>query len=150
VQQDVIVALRKRLYDAMARSPWELLAATRASTFTHALTDEVDRAGHAAYYGLDLAAGVAISLAYLAIAVRISPGMGGVVLACGAVLVLASRGSMRSGRHAGEAFSAATSRVFNLVGEHLGGMKAARAFGSEHRHRDAFLGAADDVDRIGR
>lgn len=150
LQQDVIFTLRDRLYRAMARSRWELLVRSRAASFSHVLTDEVDRVGHAAYYLLDLIATLAVALVYLGLAVRISPAMTAVVMACGAVLAGTALGSIAAAHRAGDEYSAAMARVFSVIGEHLGGMKAAKAFGAETRHAAVFNAAARDVDAVGR
>lgn len=150
VRQDVVAAVRTRTYRAIAGAEWAFFVRNRASLFTHVLTDEVDRVGDAAYYLLDLLATLAVAVAYMGLALRVSPGMTTIVLLSGAGLVWATRGATRTANQSGEEFSNATARLYTAISEHLGSMKTTKSFGSEARHAALFADASRDVDVVGR
>ena len=56
VEQRFVLALRQRLYQAIANADWLFLCRSRSTDFTQALTEEADRVGEATYVVLMLAA----------------------------------------------------------------------------------------------
>lgn len=148
LQRDVTAALRARVYRAVASAKWEYLARTRATDFTHVLTGEVDRAGQVAYYATDLAATATVSLAYVALALRVSPAMTMLALFAGAILAVGVRGRMESARQTGEQVSSAWRRLHAAIGEHLASMKMAKGYGVEPHHAQIFERRGTDLDDV--
>ena len=68
VSQGVALALRRRLYDAIANAGWLFVARSRASDFTHALTAELDRVSVATWRVMSLASDAVLVLVYLVVA----------------------------------------------------------------------------------
>ena len=146
VVQDYALKLRTRLYSAIARADWLVLSRIRSSDFTFALTSAVDRVDSGAYNLLTLASTTAISLVYVAMAVRISPAMSGVVLLVGCVLLLAERAAMLRGRGRGEEITTSTGELYATASEQLGGLKTAKSYGREERHLGLFLNISQSVN----
>jgi len=91
IQHEFVSTLRTRLYRAIVGAKWTEFARVRASDFKHVLTDEVGRVGAATYSLIDLSVVATTSLVYVGLAARVSPGMTGLVIACGALLALTVR-----------------------------------------------------------
>lgn len=134
LDQGLVLHLRRRLYSAVAHSPWLFFARRRATDFTHALTTELDRVSTATSMLLRLIAQLLVGSVYLLLALRISPAVTGVTLASGALLLLLLRRGNERTRREGERLSKAGSAVFAAIGEHLGGMKTAKSYGAEDRN----------------
>lgn len=133
-----LAEVREELYGAVIRAEWLFFARQRASDLTHALTGEVDRIGDAAGMFLGLLVKLLIAGIYLSLAFALSPAMTLAVLACGGVLLLFVAPEAHRARAKGEAISAADEAVYAAVGEHLAGMKVAKAHGVEARHQSIF------------
>ena len=101
MREDIVQALRTRVYRAVAGSAWVYFSRNRASSFLQVLTAKVDGVAAAAYYLIDLVVTIAISLAYVAMALRVSASMTLLVMGCGALLALAVRGRLTRARQAG-------------------------------------------------
>jgi ATP-binding cassette subfamily C protein len=145
VQQEFMTAMRTRVYRAMANAQWVFLARNRSADAMHALTAEIDRTGNAAYYLVTLCVSAVVAAVYLGVAVRLSPGMTGFVLLCGAGLAWAIRGQLARSREAGEYVSTSTNRVYSAISEHLASMKTAKSYGRAGEHADAFEALAHEV-----
>jgi ATP-binding cassette subfamily C protein len=148
LQQEFMATLRQNLYAATIRCRWLFFSQRRASDFVHLLTTEVERAGMAAFMLLQLLAASLVTLAYIALAVHVSPGMSAVALATGGLLALALRGKRRAARSAGEGMTGAMGELHAAVSEHLGGAKAAKSFGVEDRHVRLFAALVDRVRQL--
>ena len=148
LQQDVVAGLRGRIYRAMARAQWVFVSRHRSSDFTFALTDEIGRVGVATYYAVDVTMTFVVSLVYLALALRVSPGMTAVVAACAVALGVVMRGRIRRARRSGEVRSAATSRLYAAITEHLGSLKTARSYGALARHEASFVHLSGELRSI--
>jgi ATP-binding cassette subfamily C protein len=147
---DVVQSLRLRVYKAVADSTWVYFSRNRASTFLQVLTAKVDGAAAAAYYLIDLVVSVAISLAYVAMALRVSATMTFLVMGCGAVLALSVRGRLARARKTGyESFRASTA-LHAATSDFLESMKIAKAYGAEDRHAEEFSRLSRTVGELGR
>ena len=150
MRADIVQALRTRVYRAVAGSSWVYFSRNRASSFLQVLTAKVDGVSAAAYYLIDLAVTVAISLAYVAMALRVSASMTLLVMGCGVLLALAVRGRLTRARQAGyEAFTA-SSDLHAATSDFLESMKIAKAYGAEERHADEFSRLSHTVGNVGR
>ncbi len=138
VCQHVARRCRSRLYQALARASWLFLSRARSSTFTHALTGEIDRLATATYCLLSLAATIAVTLVYVALALRLSAFVTILVFASGGALLFALSRRHSAARAAGERASATTRTVYGLAIEHLASMKTAKSYAAEERSSELF------------
>jgi ATP-binding cassette, subfamily C, bacterial len=148
VVNDFVARLRQQLYRDIADTNWLFFCRRRASDFTHALTNEIDRISTAAYFLLALIADITVAAVYLLLALRLSAIMTGAVFACGGALVFLLRGRMETARLKGEELSAATSELYAAAIEHLGGMKTVKAYGAEDRNVEVFSALTQRVTDI--
>jgi len=96
----------------------------RSSDFTHALTAELTRVATCTYLLIGTLANAILALVYIALALKLSAGMTGLVLATGAALLLLSRRWMRAVHESGTAVSESVSEVYSAATEHLQNLKA--------------------------
>jgi ATP-binding cassette, subfamily C, bacterial len=148
--QDFVAVLRRRLYQAIANTDWLTFLKGRSSDFTHALTTELDRVGMATTFLLQLVTDALLVSVYVLLAMRLSAGMTGAVLAAGLILLLLLRGKAQRARWTGEDISLATNGLYSAAIEHLSGMKTAKSYGMEERNVDIFSQLSDRVARMQR
>ena len=145
LQHDFVAHFRARLYEAMANADWLFFARRRSSDFIHALTEEADRAGGAAYLALNILATTAVTSVYLIFALKISSSMTLLALACAAGTILLLRGKSRRADRAGADLTQASNSLYAAITEHLSGMKTARSYGAMDRHASLFAELTEDV-----
>ncbi len=145
VEQEVALALRLRLYRALAGARWTSVARLRSSDVLQALTHESERVGRAAAALLTLVSQALVAVVYLGLALRLSPGGAAVTVACGALLLAATRPQARATRRAGALLSTAQARMLAAAGEHLHGVKVVKSHGGEARDVARLAAAARDA-----
>lgn len=133
LEQQVVLALRKRLYAAIVRVEWSYFIGQRTNDLVHAVTSEIDRTGSAVYQLLTLMTGLAVSSVYVAIAFRLSPVLTGLVAAIGLVLLWTMRSRTRTSSQMGEKYSEISRRQFHMISESIAGLKVAKSCGAERR-----------------
>jgi len=148
LQHHVVAVLRQRLYHAIVYTSWLCFARSRAADYTHVLTVEVERVGHATYLLLTLLATATVTSVYIGFALRISAVMTGLVFACGGTLVLLLQGRTRVAHLAGAELSKAMQRLYAAITEHLSGMKTAKSYGAEQRHAEVFTRLTEGVEAV--
>jgi ATP-binding cassette subfamily C protein len=152
VEVDFRVAIRRRLYRAIAEARWLHLTRLRSSDLLEALTAEVDRCGQVLSFLVLLISYGLVSLAYLGLALRVSAPASLVAGACGVVLMLVLRGFGRRVREAGRDLTLAHNELTAAATEHLQSMKVVKSYGAEERNvahfnrtavhaRNVYLGA---------
>ena len=141
-QLEAALHFRTRLYDAIAGARWMPLARARGSDLLTALTTESDRVGAAAAFLLTLLVHGLLAVAYLAFALRLSPALTAVAMACGAVLLLVLRRQRAAARAAGAGLSEVSAELMAAAGEHLGALKVVKSYGAEARNARIFGGIA--------
>src|SRR6202453_2412515 len=125
------LALSRRLYQAIINADWLFLVRRRSSDFTHALTAELTRVATCTYLLIGTMSNAILALVYIAIALKLSAGMTGLVLAAGAVLLLFSRRWMRAVHASGTAVSESVSEVYASATEHLQNLKAMKFYDAQ-------------------
>jgi ATP-binding cassette, subfamily C, bacterial len=145
IPEGFAASLRSRLYRAIAGADWLFLARSRASDYAHVLTAEVSRVGVAAHYLIELTATLVVSIVYIGLALRLSPAMAALVLACGATLVWVLRGRIEDARVSGTQVSLSRGRLYSAIAEHLASMKTARSYGIADRYADIFTRLSDEL-----
>lgn len=148
LEQEFVWHLRLSLYKAVSRTKWTHFARGRSSDFTHALTTELDRVGTATTQLLSLIGEVGVGVAYIAVAVRISPAMSALAAAAGSALVLALRGWNTKANTSGEQLSEVTAELYSTVQEHLGGFKTARSYGAQKRNTETFAALGQQLKTL--
>lgn len=146
--QTYTLALRARLYAAIARAEWLTLSRIRSSDFTFALTTAVDQVDKGANNLLYLIATSAIALVYAVLALRVSPVMSAIVLGTSFLLLLVERARTLLGRTRGEQVTFRTNELYATAAEQLGGLKTAKSYGHEERHLELFLDVGRHVNAV--
>jgi ATP-binding cassette subfamily C protein len=138
LQHSFTTALRQHLYAALSHASWPFISRLKASELTQVLTADVERVGQGTHALLRLASTGVLMLVYVALAVRLSPAMTAIVLACGTGLALALRQQHRRTQALGQTFSSARNALYSVVLEHLGGMKVAKSYNAIPQHLAQF------------
>ena len=138
MELETSLRVRTRLYDAIARARWLPLARARGADLLAALTSEVDRVGAAAGFLLTFFVQGLLVLAYASVALRLSPALTAVAMACGGVLLLVLRRQRAATRLAGEEITAVSAEQMGAVTEHLGALKVVKSYGAEERNARIF------------
>ena len=143
MEQLYALSLRQRLYSAVIAARWSYLGKRRISDVLHALTTEADRAATAVSHLLMVATSLVVAAVYVAIALRLSPGLTLLVGACGALLLFLVRGRTRQSAEMGEAYVDATRRQFQVASDSLNGLKVLKSLGAEDRAVATFAQVAN-------
>ncbi len=146
IRVDFSVALRVRVYSAIANAAWSYLRGRRAADFQALFNTDIERIDHAMYLLLELPARLAIVLAHLLVAAVIAPGFSALAVAFGLVLAWGLRRHLLASRKIGEAISDATTRVAREVTDFLQALKLTKSYGAEARHIRAFANAVTDAE----
>jgi ATP-binding cassette, subfamily C, bacterial len=125
------LALSRRLYQAIINADWPFLVRRRSSDFTHALTAELTRVATCTYLLIGTVSNAVLALVYIALALKLSAGMTGLVLATGALLLLVSRRWMRAVHASGTAVSESVSEVYASATDHLQNLKAMKFYDAQ-------------------
>jgi ATP-binding cassette, subfamily C, bacterial len=142
MELEASLSVRTRLYDAVARARWLPLARARGSDLLTALTSEVDRVGSAAAFMLTLFVHGLLALAYLAVALRLSPMLTAIAMGCGGVLLFVMRRQRDATRRAGQEISAVSGELVSAATEHLGALKVVKSYGAEERNARTYAEVA--------
>jgi ATP-binding cassette, subfamily C, bacterial len=148
LREDLVVILRRRLYRAIVNTDWLTFLRTRSSDFTHALTSELDRVGHATALLLQMVTSAVLVSVYVLFALRISAVMTVTVFVAGLSLALLVRRRTRKSRDIGEEISGADSGLYSAAIEHLSGMKTVKSYGVEERNAQMFSKLSEQVARV--
>jgi ATP-binding cassette subfamily C protein len=134
IQLDFATKLRQELYSAIVKTSWLFFSRNRASTFTHALTAEVERVSSGAQTILSVLSSVLVLLVYLIVAWLLSPAITAVVVVCGIVLVFGLKNKLKISRKRGTELSADVNEMYGTLIEHLDGMKTVKSYGAQERN----------------
>ena len=146
IRFDFIVALKVRIYAAIANASWSFLRGRRAADFQAIFSTDIDRVDHAVYLLLEVPAWLAIVLAHLAVALAIAPGFSALAVVFGACLAWSLRRYLSESRTIGETLSDATTRVAREITDFLQALKLTKSYGAEARHITAFTEAVTAAD----
>ncbi len=138
LREDIVHAMRTRLYRAVAGTTWVHFSRRRAATFGEILTQRVDRVANAAYYLLDLLVTGVMAGAYAVLAVTVSPSLTALVAVAGALMLLVLRHRLHLARARGAEYTAAATRLHTAAFDHLDSMKMTKGYGAEARHAAQF------------
>jgi len=145
VNQAVALALRTRLYGAIANAGWLFVTRSRASDFTHALTAEIDRVALATWRLMMLGSNAVLIVLYLAVALALSPPMTVMVLVAGALLTFAVRSRTRRVHESGATISEASNRLYAAASEHVQSLKTVKTYSAQQRSAGIFAALSADA-----
>lgn len=138
IQLDFATKLRQELYSAIVNTNWLFFSRNRASTFTHALTAEIDRVAYGTQAILSVLSSVLLLLVYFAVAWLLSATVTAAVVICGIVLVFGLKNKLTLSREKGTALSADVRAMYGALTEHLDGMKTVKSYGAQERNMARF------------
>jgi len=143
----VHLALSRQVYESVVRAQWGFLVRQRAGRLTHLLTGELRNVEDAISLSLSLINLGCLTLLYLAIALKLSAAMTGLVLAMGGALMLLERRSLGRMRASGEDFAQSVGEVYAATGEHLGNLKSVKTYDAEERDVRQFAELCGEMAR---
>jgi ATP-binding cassette, subfamily C, bacterial len=151
IELDFGTELRQKLYRAIVSTNWLFFSRNRASTFTHALTAEVDRVGYGTQQIFQGLTGLMVLFVYFVVAWLLSAVTTAAVILCGIILVFGLKNKFSMSRETGTALSADMRDLYGAVTEHLDGMKTVKSYGAQERNMARFshLNARVRNDYIG-
>ena len=141
------LALSRRVYESVVRAQWGFLVRQRAGRLTHLLTGELRKVEDAISLLLSLISLGCLTLLYLAIALKLSAAMTGLVLAMGGGLMLLERRSLGRMRASGEEFAQSVGEVYAATGERLGNLKSVKTTDAEERDVRQFAELCGEMAR---
>ncbi|MGZ4881163.1 MAG: ABC transporter ATP-binding protein [Halobacteriota archaeon] len=138
VTYDLQALLRERLYNAIVNTTWLFFSRNQASTFSHALTAEIERVGTGTQQLMQLLVSVMVVIVYLFVAWQLSAFVTAAVIGCGIVLffVLKSKASLARAR--GKSLSIGMRGLYGAVAQHLDGMKTVKSYGAQRQNAALF------------
>lgn len=145
--QNYALALRSRLYTAIARAEWLVLSRIPTSKLTFALTTAVGEVEKGAHNLLFLIATGVVALVYGVVAFRVSAAMSAIVIGATLLVLIAQRAGVALGRKKGEEVTATAVELYSSASEQLGGLKTAKSYGNETRHLSHFLDVGREINR---
>ena len=138
IQLDFATQLRQKLYGAIVSTNWLFFTRNRASTFTHALTTEVDRVSFGTQQMFQGLMGLMVLVAYFVMAWFLSAVTTAAVVLCGIVLIFGLKNKLSVSRERGIALSADMRDLYGATTEHLDGMKTVKSYGAKERNMARF------------
>lgn len=136
--------LRVRLYRAIASAGWPHLAAQRRSDLLQTLTADVLRVGLGVQVTFDAAMCAVLTIAYLAVAVSLSPLGTAVAGTVAALMLITSIPRMRQARRLGDRLTHRNRRLYATATDFLDGIKSAKAANAECAYLATFRGVVAD------
>jgi ATP-binding cassette subfamily C protein len=146
IQQRFVRFLKDRLYISLGHSQWLFASRLRMSDVAHIVTSEVQRAGQAIFQVLRSSSTLITMLMYLGVAFLLSPSMASISLAGALVLLVLGQKKNKSASQLGKSSQHAAKKVYQVVLEHLSGMKVAKSFAEEDRYIGEFIQHTEDVE----
>ncbi|MCX6266057.1 MAG: ABC transporter ATP-binding protein [Bacteroidetes bacterium] len=147
IQQSFIRFLKDKLYISLGHSQWLFASRLRMSDVAHIVTSEVQRAGQAIFQILRSTSTLITMLAYLGVAFLLSPSMAAISLAGAVILLILGQKKNKSAMLLGKSSQHSAKKVYQVVLEHLSGMKVAKSFAEEDRYIGEFILHTEDVEK---
>jgi ATP-binding cassette subfamily C protein len=147
-RENLVAAMRTRLYRAIAAAEWKFLVTRPPSAFMHALVSEIARIGGAVTYLVDFAVAVALTTVYLGLAIRLSPAMAALVVGCALVLAWFVRRSLERVRAISTEAAQQRTQLHRAITEHVSGLKLAKSYGVTGRHEAMLVQLSEEARRI--
>ena len=145
LQEQFLLARRRRLCRAMLECRWETVAGHRAGALTHSLTGELEDAADAPSHLLALITGALLALVYIGVAFRLSVPVTMLGAVGGAGLVFLLRRRRQAARRVAMNVHELTAELFAATAEHVDGLKTTKAYGAERRSERLFAAGSTAV-----
>lgn len=129
---------RRKVYRAIANASWSFLMRQRLSNLQEALTSQIDRIGHGAYFFLRLPAILVVAASQIAIVLSLSPVLTIGVLCWGAALLGIIQWRFGSRYRDGMVLATAHRAAFDEVSDFLHALKLAKSHDAQSQHVEAF------------
>ncbi|MFZ4522021.1 MAG: ABC transporter ATP-binding protein [Bacteroidales bacterium] len=147
IQHRFVRFLKDKLYISLGHSQWLFASRLRMSDVAHVVTSEVQRAGQAIFQVLRSTSTLITMLMYLGVAFLLSPSMASISLAGALVLLVLGQKKNKSAAQLGKSSQHSIKKVYQVVLEHLSGMKVAKSFAEEDRYIEEFIQHTEDVEK---
>ena len=133
VQVEVTRYLRERMYRALVRARWEVVAPLRGARLAHVLTGELERVSLTINQLLAGVLQLFVAIVYTVAAVMVSPSLAIVAAAGALALLLPARAQQRAARRDGDALMKLGTELFAGATEELATLKVAKSAGLAER-----------------
>ncbi len=147
IQQRFVRHLKDKLYTSIGHSEWQFVSQMRLSDIAHVITTEVQQSGQVIFQILRMSGTLITVLAYLSVAFMLSAKMAFLSLIGALLLLLIGRKKNTVAYNLGKAGQKSMKKVFQIVIEHLSGMKVAKSFAEEDRYISEFIQYSEDVEK---
>jgi ATP-binding cassette subfamily C protein len=147
IQQRFVRHLKDKLYTSIGHSQWLFVSQMRLSDIAHVITSEVQQSGQVIFQILRMSGTLITVLAYLSVAFMLSAKMAFLSLVGALLLLLIGRKKNTLAYSIGKAGQKSMKKVFQIVIEHLSGMKVAKSFAEEDRYISEFIQYSEDVEK---
>ena len=147
VQVEVTRHLRERMYRALVRARWEVVAPLRGARLAHVLTGELERVSLTVNQLLAGVLQLFVAIVYTAAAVMVSPALAVVAAAGALALLLPARAQQRAARRDGDALMRLGTELFAGATEELATLKVAKSAGLAERIAERFSRRAQGYAR---
>jgi len=135
---EFVDSLRKELFLSLSRSQWTFLTGIHSSNTTNVLTSDIQRVGLGTHFLMRLLTIMVMMLAYLYVALRLSPTLTLVALGAGLTLWLLLRSENHKAAQSGQQLSNSNRNVHKHLLEHLGSMRLIKAHGHSQAQINTF------------
>lgn len=136
LQNEVVDRWRLRCFEAVLQVEWRWWTGTRQTDHADLLLADIQRVGSGVFFGLQLATGAVTLVAWLLAAFALSTSMTLAALLAGGLVYLALSRLRRDALGLGQRLTTASRAMQGNVQESLSGIKLAKIFGAESRHRE--------------
>ncbi|MCX6276634.1 MAG: ABC transporter ATP-binding protein [Bacteroidetes bacterium] len=147
IQQRFVRFLKDKLYISLGHSQWLFASQLRMSDVAHVITSEVQRAGQVIFQVLRSSSALITMMVYLAVAFLMSPAMASLSLFGAVILLIIGQQKNRAASQLGKSSQHSAKKVYQVVLEHLSGMKVAKSFAEEDRYIDEFIMHTEDLEK---
>jgi len=145
IQYGFAAYLRKQLFDSITSSNWLFFSRKPSSSFTHALTNEIERISMGTGQFLTLLASFFVLAIYIIFALELSGALAGLIFVIGMILLLMLKKRTSSSKLSGEDLTKTTKNLYSVTNQHLDGMKTIKSFNMEEKNVETFSGISDGV-----
>ena len=147
IQHRFVRFLKDKLYISLGHSQWLFASRLRMSDVAHVITSEVQRAGQVIFQVLRSTSTLITMMVYLAVAFLMSPAMASLSLFGAVILLIIGQQKNRAASQLGKSSQHSSKKVYQVVLEHLSGMKVAKSFAEEDRYIDEFIMHTEDLEK---
>lgn len=142
VQFEFVDALRRDCLDAILHADWRWIVGQRQADHASRLLTDINRVGVGLNAGLNLLAGIAITLAYLVTAILLSWKISVIAIISGGGIFLLLARHRRAALGLGQTLGQASRALHADVQQSLSGIKLVRILGAERLQTEAILSAS--------